>query len=58
MAQLKINNDITTDKRKVVIIGKSGGGKSVLLGKLRQQYRDTSIFIPLARSVHSLTTNV
>ncbi len=58
MAQLKINNDITTEKRKIVIIGKSGSGKSVLLGKLRQQYHETSIFIPSARSVHNLNTNL
>jgi predicted ATP-binding protein involved in virulence len=58
MAELKINNDITTEKRKIVIIGKNGSGKSVLLGKLRQQYHDTSIFIPSARSVHNLNTNL
>jgi ABC-type cobalamin/Fe3+-siderophores transport system ATPase subunit len=50
--------DIETSKRKIVIIGKNGSGKSMALTDLYNQNKEKNVLIPSARSVHSLDTNI
>ena len=50
--------EIETYKRKIVIIGKNGSGKSMVLQEIYNQNHNANILIPSARSVHSLDTNL
>jgi len=55
---LKIRN-IQTDKKIIVIIGKNGSGKSMLLIDIQHTLGlRENIFIPAARGVHALKTNI
>lgn len=50
--------DIEINKKKVVLIGKNGSGKSMTLVELYNQYLDKSTFIPSARSVYEFSANL